>query len=631
MFKALWRGLRQPGNLIVLALCLVPIYLVHVYIQSYYVRVPQEDQWSGSAWIAVATRDGTLGLDELLSFHGGHRHFYNNLTTALLTATGDWSITAETYINLVLAVLNFSLLLVLVHKAQPELVRVLGLPFALLIFALSQYNIWLIAYYATWQYVPLFLLLSLVALVYARPGWGALLAVGVLAALSGLAFGTGAVIWFVLPGVMVLQGGWRPVHFLVYGLWAALNLYFYLGVGVEFGGDGQSDAWNEARFEGLQPTLEFTLTYLGGLFAFGELRQAQALGLVGVLGLGLNALAVLTWGRWAALRGGSLWPWVRGLAWREVAIWLALPAFAVGSALAASLGRLTINGVEGALETRYYSTALYFWAGWLTLGALLAWRVGRATQPRTWPHLLLTLNALLMALLAAFWMRTNVGFLQWQYQEFGTQAFGEARHEIKRIEECFVNFPLERGEFCRGLQFHGSRASVYRLAAYRLTHFARYAPVNILPPTYEGGSPVILSSPNIWLNAFVREQLLAGLDEAALLHAAPADGVNGGVEDFRPVLDDVLPALTPQTLPAVLVFVADAPQVWLISTPETAEADAVLFEALEARATWPRPIRFNRSATAWRSSACGASSRHRRRPKRCCALARRTFGWWRGS
>ncbi len=71
--------------------------------------------------------------------------------------------------------------------------------------------------------------------------------------------------------------------------------------------------------------------------------------------------------------------------------WLALMAFAFGSALLTALGRAGSFGADHAFVTRYASFALLFWIGWLGL-MVLAWRDAGATW-RRWvrPLLLATL------------------------------------------------------------------------------------------------------------------------------------------------------------------------------------------------------------------------------------------------
>ena len=226
--KAFWRWLQEPAHFVSCLASLIPPLLVINLIDTYTPRIPMIDQWSGSLRIAVAVHTHTLDLEDFIWVHGGHWHFFNDLTTTVLTLASDWNIRLETWLNPLLASLNCLLLAYLFWQQAPRLLYIALPIFAALVFALQQDGNWLNAYYATWHYVNFFFLAGLAALITLPIGWRTLLLVILLTICGMLSFGTGMVLWGVLLLMIWAVGYRQPGYYIAWGIAAVLMIGLYL-------------------------------------------------------------------------------------------------------------------------------------------------------------------------------------------------------------------------------------------------------------------------------------------------------------------------------------------------------------------------------------------------------------------
>ncbi|NJL95904.1 MAG: hypothetical protein HC915_20330, partial [Anaerolineae bacterium] len=129
---------------------------------------------------------------------------------------------------------------------------------------------------------------------------------------------------------------------------------------------------------------------------------------------------------------------------------------------------------------------------------------------------------------------------------------------------------------------------IYRLAVHRLTIFANDPAVNLLPQSYQPGSPVILHAPSRWETLYMREWLLVGVPEQALLHVGSTPNDFPTAELAVPPGREV-PAMEALSETELTAFVDGAEQVWLLTVPEVEAQNALFFARMEALGFVPTP------------------------------------------
>jgi hypothetical protein len=353
--RQLWAWLRDPAHSLGLGISLVPPYLLILFMQDQVRAVPRVDQWTASLPQAIAVREGTWGLDDLLVVYNGHRHTFNHISTAFLTATTGWDVRLEAWLSLPIAVITWLAWTAVFAKQRPDRVSVAMPAFAVLVFSLFQDENWLNPQFATNLHPIFFFSLALVVISYARVGWGALLAVMGFAFCASLAFGTGFTLWLLLPFVMFWHGYRKPAFFAAWVGVAAAAIAFHL-VGYfspEARSTDVSGAWSEPTLSDPIQSLEFALNYLG--VAVVPLEA----GIVASSGVGLVGLLS------AVLLAGERWRFPS--ARRETIVWVALVGFAVGSAILTAIGRSEVSAAGTSEFRRFVSAANLLWIGWIGL------------------------------------------------------------------------------------------------------------------------------------------------------------------------------------------------------------------------------------------------------------------------
>ncbi|NJL93304.1 MAG: hypothetical protein HC915_06010 [Anaerolineae bacterium] len=357
---------------------------------------------------------------------------------------------------------------------------------------------------------------------------------------------------------------------------------------------------------------------MGAPLGVGRPWLAALLGGLGLVGLALNGAYL--W-QFPALRGPSL-------------PWFALAGYAGLVALLSALD----EGAEAASPGGAAPVALLFWVALLVLGARsLREMTARPAggQALALPAWLGPLNSLLAGCVALLLLQTSLWTLDQQV------ASADFRHGLtvarnwgrsKLAEVCLREFPLERDGAC----LRASRAlaaadadQLYALAALRLAAFEAVEPVNVLPETYAPGSPIILQSPSPWLNIYMREMLLSGIDEAALFHVMPEVPAKNvpPAEAVSPPLGRRAETLSPAALAEIEALISDHPQVWLLTTPEMQAQEVLLRDFLAERRYFVTPFPLQDDPYRLARLRCSAfsSCRPMPPPKRSCVLARREF------
>src|SRR5690606_22412323 len=141
---------------------------------------------------------------------------------------------------------------------------------------------------------------------------------------------------------------------------------------------------------------------------------------------------------------------------------------------------------------------------------------------------LMLANAVLCMVLLVTYLQANIWNLQRTSRRYG-KVIGEPFYDDPREEDCIRNFPLMHDTSCLYEQFAVPLGSaepdlIYQLAVARLSVFADVPQVNLMPEEYAPGSPIIVQSESSWLNLYVRDYLLKGIDAAQIINFAPPDG-----------------------------------------------------------------------------------------------------------
>src|SRR5690349_9792714 len=98
---------------VVTLISLIPIFLALVYTLSFRLNVPFRDEWTLNGHIAVLAADNALEIDDLFFVHDGHRAVFTNIVTTLSAVANGWDLRAESLVNFALALLYFTVLLLL--------------------------------------------------------------------------------------------------------------------------------------------------------------------------------------------------------------------------------------------------------------------------------------------------------------------------------------------------------------------------------------------------------------------------------------------------------------------------------------------------------------------------------------
>lgn len=364
-----------PLHLLLFLCSLIPIALVLIDITQNAGQVPLADEWENAAVVAIRTAEGTLAPADIFRQYFEHRLVFTNLITAISTGLLDWNLHLALILNLAVVITSFILLIALFGR-QDEDGRGLALviiPFALLLFALRQRDIWLWSGQLIGYSLAVVFLLA--GLWYVRR------------APVGIPSAIGAAIWCVCMSLSVLQGflGWFAI-----GTYLVLNGYLRqpraLGA---FAGIGALTI--------ILYSIGFNFTLLGTTAAGQPLGLATNLNsLSGYVFAFLGAPFVtidptnIALATFAALVGIVLTVWNGIALWRarrisDAAIWLILIGFAVSAALLTALGNAHTfpdpNPTQ-PLTGRYTPFASLFWVGVTALGVinLRRWQT-RPQQP----------------------------------------------------------------------------------------------------------------------------------------------------------------------------------------------------------------------------------------------------------
>jgi hypothetical protein len=455
---------RAPVALALTTLPAAEIGAVLWLIWSPPLDLPFSDEWA-TVKLVLHAREGILGWNELWAFHNMHRIVLPRLIFLATIALTGWNRTAGLIINVVVVAGVWLLLVACLRRTTRSwsLTVYLAPPLALLLFAISQYENWLMVFQIQY-FLPVFgMALALWALT-ARPlrwPWLALAVAG--AAIASLSSLHGLAVWFACIPLMALAG-WRKQL-----AWAASALAVLAPYSVGFPRSATSVGHpvEMALFTlaylgapvGTVHDLHGPLIYLGYQLGPPQPGRAQLLA-VGSIALLLGNL----WGAWRYRR--ELWAYLP---------WLCLALFALACAAMTASGR---QGYLFALISRYHTYSLLWWValgviGVLTVTALPAasWRPGQRPAPAArqsslhWPRLLALANILMLVLASVGFAQANLGGLvvARQWKEALAQRQECVRHYTTAPDNCFLySFPVPAVARVRTVYLAQQQISIFR-------------------------------------------------------------------------------------------------------------------------------------------------------------------------
>jgi hypothetical protein len=324
---------------------------------------------------------------------------------------------------------------------------------------------------------------------------------------------------------------------------------------------------------------------VGAPLAFRNVEVAQGTGALGIFAMLLMALY-----------------WRRDL--RTIAPWLGVAAYGVGTASVIALGRTVgaNNLDELTLESRFYTGFIPFW---LATVALLILTIHDLLRRPAWRPVA-NIALLYAGVIAMLWLRTTV-VIGAEVRTIDPLWTAPGRDELLEPGNCLHSIPTQQDESClflpeniNPLGRYANTDKIYQLAVHRLGIFADDDPVNVLPTTYIDGAPVLVQASSRWGNLYIREMLLNGVPDAALIHVSPDPSLAPALEAAypRPLTANNDLNAAQQDFAARL-----GEQGWYIRDAASSENDANLFAAWSEAgyAVTPAPI----LADAFRTSRFG--------------------------
>lgn len=562
----------QPLPIACILLSLIPIYMVAMYMYSYLSPIPFGDQWWVSIGVAKDVRDGTLEVSTITSVTpSGQRVVFTNLHTLLFTYLTGWQPQYEALVNFFLALLNLVLITAIFYRYSPGITHFALVVFSLFIFSVNQEDNWLWSYSSGWHFVAFFILLALFVLVYYPVGWRPWLVAIILGICATFSMAHGMLIWGVFLPFLWVRGYRYWGYLFCWIIIGGVAAYLYVqnsGIGSE---ENASD-WVSYSTD-LRVNLPFVLHLLGAPVAAYNYSASFILSALGII------LLIIFF----------IYLWLYQPVTRELTtIWLALSSYGFLTSVMIAFTRLdTLDARQLAFLQRYTGGSLWFW---MTVAVCAMSVLVHTVEVQRWKALQVTCITTLMVI-GVLYLQTNVHMLQNSNVRYGyTNLIGHRSVEIQNQEICMKNFPSQRDQSCLRPYLMGEIGPdmLYQAALYRLLTYHNLEAVQILPETYQTGSPILINSPSAWLNLYVREMMLDGISEDVLLHIVPNPTI-GDADKYKQPLQRVFTDVNEATLSQLDQLTVQSEQIWYITTPEMAMFDEVIFVHLAERSYVPTP------------------------------------------
>ena len=351
-------------------------------------NLPLQDEWEASTPVAINTAQGTLSVTDMMVQNNEHRILLTHMVTSIVTLTTHWQMQVEMLIGIGMGCLTVFFMFLVFRRQQHSLAPWFIFPLMFLVFTPRNFANVIMAFQTQVWFVIVFFSLALWALYCWKNRTLALIVAAFCATCTTFSFLSGFLLWPILL-LILLPLGYR--HWSAYVFWIGAAL-FVIGVlflpGYVLGGTippppGMSLTPNIFVF--------YVLVFLGNPFASGiklHVTLSSGVAIIGILVFITNVLFIIRMKRQPNL---PLW---RDPVWRDVSIWFALAAYAVGTASMAAVGRWALfvttlsNQPTG---TRYVIHSAMFWIA--VLGSsfqaltLSIQQIGAARRPVASPQL----------------------------------------------------------------------------------------------------------------------------------------------------------------------------------------------------------------------------------------------------
>lgn len=339
-------------NLALFLFALIPAALIVRLISEYGVNVPFGDEWSMISLFAK-WNDHQMTFADLYRQHNEHRIFFPKLIYIAFAQLTHWNLRGEMFFSVFLCAITSACSYGLLQRTVGGSARRRLLLWALcnvLIFSPAQYENWMWGFQLQMFLPTVCLVGALLLLQTPELSVTRFLGAVCLAVVATFSFGNGLLVWPVIGLSLLLRSaGKRWILCWAAGSLLVVSLYF---VGYE-----------SHPHPGQHRALDYMVYFLrfnGN--ALGRLPVSWGFALAAFIG----ASGLLLYGGMVALFLQQ-----RGPALKSAAPWIALAAYAVGSALIASHGRI-YEGTTQALNSRYSSISIHLYIGLIALLAVAA-------------------------------------------------------------------------------------------------------------------------------------------------------------------------------------------------------------------------------------------------------------------
>jgi len=189
--------------------------------------VPVGDQWWDLVYIAVKTRAGILGPEDVFMHIQGHRPAVIRSIIALSTILTDYDVRVLRFLPFFVVLVNLGLAMLLLQPRE-LLIPVSLFFFAIVLFTLHVSKAWLDLSFSVWQLVLTFTLLGLLILQRMQPGWLAFTLLVTCAILASLSTGAGLPSWICFPiAALGISAYRRPKYVIVWMVALVLFMVLY--------------------------------------------------------------------------------------------------------------------------------------------------------------------------------------------------------------------------------------------------------------------------------------------------------------------------------------------------------------------------------------------------------------------
>ncbi|MEP7290993.1 MAG: hypothetical protein ABI835_04375 [Chloroflexota bacterium] len=346
--------LLNPARLLVFAASLVPVILIIMLVVADGLNAPFFDQWHTSVPLAFDTLDGKLSVARLTAFHGEHRILFTNILTAISARFFEFNLYLELFFTILLGVALLLIVVALIRKDFPQVLRFVLIPVSVLIFSLRGQHTWLTSFQSCFLWVTLFFLLAIWVLRRQPVGWRPLLLAALFALCATFSLGNGIIVWFLLLPGLALFGYRRRVHFVFWAAATIIGLFLYYA-GADLAlmfGNSASDAFS---------AVEYMLVYIGSIFV-----PAIPVGVVGTQLAGIVTLVSI-----ALLLANLVCLWRSKRSLQLLAPWLLIAGYVSATGFITGIGRnvFYVDNPFQALAEKYTIMAVFWWISQLVLGA----------------------------------------------------------------------------------------------------------------------------------------------------------------------------------------------------------------------------------------------------------------------